>query len=275
MPFLLLLVPILLVAQDDPGETPLGDVARSLRKKPAAEQQEVIDNDNFSNLMEDAESRRVSGASLLFSLDPGGKSFHVSSPDVTCSLSFSSNASSLLADPIALDELPRNELSKLDGPATIDGDSLQLSLHNATDWDLREVIVGLTIVRRTDVEASSYYGAGYGSAKFVPALAGASSNVADATAKHPDVTVLLRIKGAAAPSTTAIFRTPLNFALFPDQEWHWAIVRAKGIAPAEKDAVVPATSTASPTGSADHLGSMEVHAPASGPVAVETPRPQR
>ncbi|HSU29002.1 MAG TPA: hypothetical protein VLJ68_11505 [Chitinophagaceae bacterium] len=80
---------------------------------------------------------------------------------------------------------------------------------------------------------------------------------------------------SATPSTTAIFRTPLNFALFPDQEWHWAIVRAKGIAPAEKDAVVPATSTASPTGSADHSGSMEVHAPASGPVAVETPRSQR
>ena len=43
--------------------------------------------------------------------------------------------------------------------------------------------------------------------------------------------MLLHIKGSAAPSTTATFRTPLNFALFPDQEWHWAIVRAKGIPP--------------------------------------------
>ena len=49
--------------------------------------------------------------------------------------------------------------------------------------------------------------------------------------KQADTTILLRIKGSAAPSTTAIFRTSLNFALFPDQEWHWAIVKAKGIPP--------------------------------------------
>jgi hypothetical protein len=39
------------------------------------------------------------------------------------------------------------------------------------------------------------------------------------------------MKGSAAPSTTALFRTQLNFALFPDQEWHWAIVKAKGVPP--------------------------------------------
>ena len=49
--------------------------------------------------------------------------------------------------------------------------------------------------------------------------------------KQPDVTVLLRVKGSAPPSATALFRTQLNFALFPDQEWHWAIVRAKGVPP--------------------------------------------
>jgi hypothetical protein len=53
----------------------------------------------------------------------------------------------------------------------------------------------------------------------------------DPAQKQPDVTVLLRVKGAAAPAATAIFRTALNFALFPDQEWHWAIVKAKGIPP--------------------------------------------
>jgi hypothetical protein len=223
---LMFLTPLLL-AQEDSSDTPLGDVARSLRKKPPA-QQTVIDNDNFSKVMDEAETRRVSGASLLFSLDPGAKSFHVSAPDVTCSLSFSANSSSLISDPMSLDELPRSELLKLDGPATIDGDALQVSVHNGTQWDVREVVLGLTIIRRRDVDAASYYG----SARIVPAVAGGSgSQVADSTAKRPDVTVLLRIKGSAAPSATAVFRTPLNFALFPDQEWHWAIVRAKGIPP--------------------------------------------
>jgi hypothetical protein len=49
---------------------------------------------------------------------------------------------------------------------------------------------------------------------------------------------LLRVKGSAAPTATALFRTQLNFALFPDQEWHWAIVRAKGVPPPR-----PATET--------------------------------
>jgi hypothetical protein len=216
--FLAALVPSL-AAQDDNNEIPLGDVARKLRKK-TPEQQAVIDNDNLSKVTDEAESRRISGAPMVFSLDPAAKGFHLSAPDVTCSLSFSPNSSALVADPVSLDELPRSELLKLDGPATIDGDTLQVSVHNGTQWDVREVVLGLTIIRGRE-EAQSYYG----QARVVPAAA------IDSAAKRPDTTVLLRIKGSAAPSTTAIFRTPLNFALFPDQEWHWAIVRAKGIPP--------------------------------------------
>jgi hypothetical protein len=59
----------------------------------------------------------------------------------------------------------------------------------------------------------------------------ASPPVQESFQKQPDVTLLLRMKGSAAASTTATFRAPLNFALFPDQEWHWAIVKAKGIPP--------------------------------------------
>ncbi len=232
-----------MLAQEDPGEVPLGDVARNLRRKPAG-QQAIIDNDNFDKVVDDAESRRASGASLLFSLDPGSKSFHVSTPDVTCSLSFSANASSLLSDPLMLDELPRSELMKLDGPATLDGDSLQVSVHNGTEWDLREVVLGLTIVRPRDVDANAHYAPG----RIVPAAAVVPIVQADdSTAKRPDTTVLLRVKGSAAPSTTAIFRTTLNFALFPDQEWHWAIVKAKGIAPkGPVPAPVDSPATASP-----------------------------
>jgi hypothetical protein len=99
-------------------------------------------------------------------------------------------------------------------------------MHNETAWELREVLIGLTILRRPEVNTS----ASNGSARIVPA-ASYASKAQDSFQKQPDVTVLLRVKGSAAPSATALFRTQLNFALFPDQEWHWAIVRAKGVPP--------------------------------------------
>jgi hypothetical protein len=214
-------------AQEDPDDAPLGDVARSFRSKSAPSDL-VIDNDNLSKVVEDAEKRRAAGSTMVFSFDPGGKDFSVSSPDVSCSLSFSAKTSSLLADPIPLNELPQGELAKLEGPATIDGDALQVSVHNGSAWELREVVIGLTIVRRPDPsDATSYYGR----ARIVPAVAGAAHRAQDSSQKLPDVTMLLRVKGSAAPSATAVFRTQLNFALFPDQEWHWAIVRAKGVPP--------------------------------------------
>jgi hypothetical protein len=230
-------------AQDDPNDMPLGDVARSFRRKPASPEV-VIDNDNFSKVVDDAESRRAAGSTMVFSFDPGGKSFQVSSPDVSCSLSFTAKSSSLLSDPLVLDELPRSELAKLDGPAMIDGDSLQVSMHNGSAWELREVVIGLTIVRRPEPGESASY---YGQARIVPAVAGSSSRpVQDSLQKQPDVTMLLRVKGSAAPSATALFRTQLNFALFPDQEWHWAIVRAKGVPPQNPPEAVPTPSDLAP-----------------------------
>lgn len=224
--FVWLAVPTRAPAQDDPNQTPLGDVARSLRKKPAASEV-IIDNDNFSKVVDEAESRRANGSTMVFSLDPTGKGIKVSSPDVSCNLSFSSRATSLLADPVMLDELPRDELVKLDGPASIDGDSLQVSMHNGTNWELREVMIGLTILRNPSPSTASMHE----QARLLPAASLSSSAALDPAQKQPDMTVLLRIKGSAAPSSTALFRTQLNFALFPDQEWHWAIVRAKGVPP--------------------------------------------
>ena len=235
-------------AQDDSAEIPLGDVARSLRKKaapPEAEPEAVIDNDNLSKVMDDAEKRRASGSSMTFSFDSGGKNFRVSSPDVSCSFSFSakSKTSALLADPLDVEDLPRSELSKLDGPATIDGDSLQVSMHNGTLWELREVVIGLTIVKTENAVDGTAYSrpAYYGMARVIPAVVGApAQTVQDSLQKQPDLTMLLRVKGSAAPSATAIFRTTLNFALFPDQEWHWAIVKAKGIPPQTEPQPEPA-----------------------------------
>ena len=220
---LLLTLPLQLCAQED--EAPLGDVARSLRKPPSSEA--VIDNDNISKVMDDAESHHKTGSSMVFSFDPGGKNFKVSSPDVTCSLSFSAKTSLLLSDQLQVDELPRGELAKLEGPATIDGDLLQVAIHNGTSWELREVMIGLTIIRRPETSAG-YFGA----ARIVPAVAGGGERqVRDSSQKQPDVTLRVKVKGTAAPTATAIFRTSLNFAMFPDQEWHWAIVKAKGIPP--------------------------------------------
>ena len=66
---------------------------------------------------------------------------------MTCDLSFSASATALLSDPYAPQELPEAELAKLDGPATISGDTLQLSVHNGTNWNIKEITVGLTILR--------------------------------------------------------------------------------------------------------------------------------
>jgi hypothetical protein len=210
-------------AQDDPETAPLGDIARSLRGQTAP-RDFVIDNDNLTQVVDDAESRRESGLLPTFSLDPGYNTVRVSSPDVSCSLSFTATSSSS-SDQLLWSDLPRTELSKLDGPATIDGDALQVSLHNGTSWDLREVVIGLTI-GRTQAQAAV---PDYANTTVPPFTSGTPTQ--SPFQKLPDTTILLHIKGSAAPTATAVFRTSLNFALFPDQEWHWAIVKAKGIPP--------------------------------------------
>ena len=246
------------------SEAPLGDVARSFRKKPAAQAVINVDDDNLSKAMDDAAARHAAGASPVFALDaqkndPLRKSFALSSPDVTCSLNFTAKTTSPFSDPLMLDDLPRGELAKLDGPATIEGDSLQVSMHNGTAWELREVVIGLTIVRQSEpVEASSI-----NHARIVPAAVG-SQNVQDSYQKQPDVTMLLHVKGSAAASTTATFRTSLNFALFPDQEWHWAIVRAKGIppqAPPELTTLMQSDAASQPTAATPEAGTKALPLP--------------
>jgi hypothetical protein len=226
------------IAQDDPDDnTSLGDIARTLRGQTAATEM-VIDNDNLSQVVDQAESRREAGLLPIFSLDPGYNSVPVASPDVTCSLSFTAKNASL-SDQLLLTELPPAELSKLQGPATIDGDALQVTVHNGTSWELREVVIGLTIIRSPDTGPSA---PNDGNAKPASAI-GPSNPTHDPFQKQPDTTILLRLKGSAAPAAIAIFRTSLNFALFPDQEWHWAIVKAKGIPPQVAPLVTTATAT--------------------------------
>jgi len=229
--FLGMLLPHGAVAQSD-GAVSLGDLARSLRqskeqKAPAAPA--VIDNENLSQVIEEVEHFRLNGKPK-FSFDGVGKTFQMSSPDGTCSLSFNANATALLSSPFVAEDLPQSELAKLDGPANIHGDTLELSVYNASSWNVKEITVGLTIVRR-DEPSAAYFG----SVKLLPAAADEEAP----TERRSDSTVLLHLKGSAAPFATTVFREKLEASVSVDQEWHWAIVEAKGI-PA---AAVPTGST--------------------------------
>ena len=205
----------------------LGDFARSLRKVKEPAAPIVIDNDNLSKIMDEVENHRLNGKPLL-SLDGTESTFRMSSPDGTCSLSFNANATSLLTAAYVPEELPHSELAKLEGPASIDGDKLQVTVFNGTEWDVKEITVGLTIVKRPE-NADIYYG----NARLLPVTAqdGPPPEGSAHTEKPSDLTLLFHLKASAAPFATTIFRERLATPLAPDQEWHWAIVDAKGIRP--------------------------------------------
>jgi hypothetical protein len=224
-------LPLPLKAQSDDGNVSLGDLARALRKEKKADPPApvVIDNDNLSQVTKEIEKQRQQG-NVGFLFDAVGKDIHVSSPDVTCNLAFSAQTSALLSDPYVPEDLPGRELAKLDGPATIQGDSLQVTVHNGTDWTVKEITVGLTILRRADKNQAAV---SFGNAKLMPAVAGDNSaDAADASGeKQSDFTILYHLKGSAAPSSTTIFRQDLGATLGADQDWHWAIIQAQGLPP--------------------------------------------
>jgi hypothetical protein len=245
---LTLLTPAVIAAQElDDGDTPLGDVARNLRKQSPPSQQEIIDNDNLTKVMDDVDSHRASRNSLMYSIDGPGKAFQVSAPDVTCSLSFSANVKALLASSYVQMELPADQLLKLSGPAAIHGDSLEVSIFNGTQWHVSEVAVALTVVRRSDFPEVSFsdqpaHAPGRdrrgndGLAKVIPAAAieplqEPANRSDDRAGKRPDTAVLYRMRAAAPPFGVTVFAAPLNVEIGPDQEWHWAIVQAKGYPP--------------------------------------------
>lgn len=213
-----LVLPVISAAQSDDGVS-LGDLARALRNKKAAAAAAIIDNDNLAQVMEQAASRHKSG-SLEFLIEQSGKKFEVVSPDATCSLSFNANAAALLSAPVVPSELPPADLAKIDGPATFADGVLQISLHNGSQWDLREITVSLTIVQPDADDFENTF-------KLLPAV----QEIPAATEKLPDTTLLLRLKGEAAPSATAVFEEKLGNILSPDQDWRWAILQAKGIPP--------------------------------------------
>ncbi|HSS98146.1 MAG TPA: hypothetical protein VLK33_13995 [Terriglobales bacterium] len=221
---LTLTLPVCLAAQEN--EPSLGDIARQIRREKEEKEKKsaergVIDNENLNQLMNEMQSKRFNSTTLMFSLDKGGQNFKVSAPDVSCNLSFSGKATSLLTDPFVTRSVPGTEIAKLDGPAVIQGNTLQVSFFNGSDWNIKELIIGLTLLRTSSPKI-------YGPAILKPA----SDNVVELAQKRADQTVIYHLRGNASPRTTTVFTAELTSEPDPDQEWHWAIVGAKG-APAD------------------------------------------
>jgi hypothetical protein len=227
----LLLACLAASAQDDAPS--LGDLARNLRKKSQQQPQAqpgaahtVIDNDNLAQVMEDAKrAKPVKEDKTVFSIDPSGNVLKVSSPDVTCSLSFNARASSLLIKPVLMEDLPLADLLKLDGPGYIQDENLQLQMFNGSDWDLREITIGLTLERRPGENAETA-----ARARVIPASQGGSPAAIE---RHSDVTILYHLKATAKPFSTTMFRENIGITPGPDEDWRWSIVEAKGIRPSQ------------------------------------------
>ncbi len=215
------------VAGDDPNDAPLGDVARALRKKSAATQQ-VIDDDNLSKVMDEVRSEHASGSVLRFLMAGETKGFQVSAPDATCSLAFNAGAKSLLSSQYSQMQLPPGEVLKLAGPAVIEGDGLTVSVFNGTDWHVSEVTVALTVVKNDALADTS---ASDGLGKVVTAQNLFQRGLEVRVEKKPDQTILYRMRAASPPSSTTNFSAPLNLDLGSGEEWHWAIVQARGYPP--------------------------------------------
>ena len=225
---LFVLCPRVATAQDD--DPSLGDLARNLRKnKPPSlsdPSQTVIDNDNLAQVMEDAKrARPLKQDRTVFSIDPSG-TLKVQSPDVTCSLSFNARASSLLIKPVLIEDLPLTELLKIDGPGSIQDEALQLEVFNGTDWDVREITIGLTLERKPGENADLA-----ARARVIPAAQVLAPITVE---RRSDVTLLYHLKAEAKPFSTTAFHENIGITPGPDEDWRWSIVEAKGIRPSQE-----------------------------------------
>jgi hypothetical protein len=271
----LLLAPLMASAQDDAAPS-LGDLARDLRKNklqqsPAQQPdagRNVIDNDNLAQAMEDAKKARPAKQDkTVFSIDSASNTVKVSSPDVTCSLSFNARASSLLIKPVLIEDLPLTELLKIDGPGSIQDEALQLEIFNGTDWNIQEITIGLTLERKPGENAELA-----ARARIIPAAEGISPVAVE---RRSDVTLLYHLKADAKPFSTTAFHENIGITPGPDEDWRWSIVDAKGIRPTQPPAAPdslqePFFGTPSVFGSGFNEP-QTVPAPASPPVAPAVP----
>ncbi len=267
-----MLWPLAALAQDE--EPSLGDLARQLRQNRNPQDAPVIDNDNLDQTIQDAKNLRPRPADkFVLSIDPAGN-IKASSPDVSCSLSFNARAGALLVQPVLLETLPLPELLKIDGPGSIQDQNLELQVFNGTEWELREITVGLTLERKPGESAEMA-----ARARVIPA---AENSLAPTVEKRSDVTLLYHLKADAKPFTTAMFKENIGITPLPDEDWRWSIVEAKGTRPSEvqipPEWLSPAPTLDLPKPGAPVLRPVSpqepggvAHVPAAGPAANHVP----
>ena len=206
-------------AQSQDQGASLGEIARALRAKKKAELP-VITNDNFSHLPQLIRQTEQQALAAGLVAPP----VRHSEPEITCSLAFSAQSPSAPAANASIpQDLPSGVLAKLDGPAVISGDTLQVSIYNGSNWDVQEITVGITVVKRENQVAALA-----ASAQLLPASDAGPAPML----KKPDETFLYHLKGSAPPSSTTAFKQALGLNLGPNDEWHWAILQARGLPPA-------------------------------------------
>jgi hypothetical protein len=228
------------LAQDNPNEIPLGDLARTLRKK-SPPTQPVIDDDNLPQMMNQAANRRAAGSVLRFLTAGERHGFQVSAPDATCSLAYTSKVKSLLSGQYSQKDLPDELVGKLQGKATIEGDSFTLPVFNGTDWHVSELDVALTVVRKPGRQNPLGIGETLLGAEDETSALGADPLQQVRPEKKADVTVIYKMRAASPPWERAVFIAPLDVDLQPGDEWHWAIVQAKGYPPESYASTTPQT----------------------------------
>ena len=122
---------------------------------------------------------------------------------------------------------PASELARLEGHASIEGDSLNVSVHNGTDWHVSEIAVAVMIVRKSVANAA----AGEGVSNLETATAEGARPPEVQTDKKPDTTVIYRMRAVGVPWSVTTFSARLQSELGAGSEWHWAVVQARGYPP--------------------------------------------
>lgn len=205
-------------------EPSLGDLAREARKSHSTQPVKVYTNEDIPQATNEVIWRSAAvqppptPVAVQANADPSPPSpIKMRSEDVECNFSF--RAQPLLprgkAESAGLTPLPASEVAKLDGTASIWGDTLDVSIHNDTGWSLREVTVRLVIGGHAEeTRVAHSHPAGHGGA------------AAETVANDP----LLALRLSAEPHTATISSEPLAQSL-NGQDWSWEIVQAKGIPP--------------------------------------------
>lgn len=110
---------------------------------------------------------------------------------------------------------------------------LIVAIYNRTDWHVSEVAVALTIVKKN----------------FLGGMSIGGEELEVRPEKKPDTTVIYRMRAAAPPSETTVFNATLQRELAADEEWHWAIVQARGYPPQTYTRAAPLPTAAETNGS--------------------------